>query len=1270
MNTLRKIFGSIMVLFLSIVLTGISTLAAPVAQAFSDVPYGSYYSEALNWALNENVIDNRELFYPAIPVKRAGMAKMTIQAMQVPLDASRSNPSFLDVPANQWYYPYIETGVSFGVFSGYTDYNGFPSGYFGPANNPTRAEAVATIMRAFGFGLTDAQCNVTFPDIDYGAWYGSYMDSACYYGILQGDIFGRARPADTINRAEFITMLHRAATYFEEEVPAVVDPEDTMEYDPIYGLDDPVVDSSTDPTSFPDADSVLMVDVAPSTPAPTMIPADAAAVNYATFAFTALGDDIRLNRATLWRQGLGSHNNFSEAWLSVDGFMVGSGRTFNSDGYANMNLGSDYIIIPEGQTVLVDVQASMASGVGANLQNSLGFRSDADLITDADSVQGTFPLFANPMTTSSYTVGSLEFSNDGNSTNIDVGAVQTTIGEFTLENRSDASEEFVISKMDFEINGSGGFRDIANAQIYYLGEPVTDSVTPIDDHLRFTFSDGGFVLRDGDNEDFKVKADVIGGDDSDTIRLQIDDDSDITAYVANSSRAYAVDVDRVNPANGMLATYTINAGNVTFARHSSSPSATDVPPETNGVTFLVAQLSVGADVFVEEMRVFLDASIRTKSDGTTAMDSTTCADPTQLQNLLKDKIDNVKIWNASRLAAGGESTLAAISAGSFSSPACTVSNAYYSFTDNFLLNAGLNLLSITADISRYVSAGETYSLSFDNTPSSWFTAEYYQNTDAIASTDINGSANGSVFTIEQANFTLARQDGYSDGESLVVGATDALFMTFKLEANDTGDIRVTNLTIEDGAADIEGTYITGVGIYEHGTMNSVVNGVRYDLGSDDTAQFSGLNITVPSGGFRLFDVRGSISTSWNTADNLQLFVTNVQAKDSQNNDATITYPNCHISGCSPNDAIASADFNVNSTAEVTIAFDSRADNNYDGMKTPTGNCSNYSCAERVAEFEIHPINDDITLNKLVLANDDNSANYASRFGTFFLVNEANGETIDTGSMSDSGGDGTITFDGFSYGFAEGDYHSVGVYASIQNITDLSQTGGYLKLYLPGVTSSNVRMTSSSIGFDIASSELTNNANVTDSYVQEYVTRKTKPTVTYNVSDETITGATSSDYEVYEFTITADSNGDVEWQRLTFDILETAGISSSDYKLYVKNQSTPLNATGVTVSGGQVVLEPDNIVQIPNGQPMTYVLKADINVTNPAASQTLEVTLTAASDTSIVTDTISALSGADFIWSDRADNISHSPTSADWTNGYLIDSFDTATKHIGYTGTGS
>lgn len=1279
MGSLRKLIASVSVFALIFTITGINT----IVNAAVDVPSSAYFSEAHAWAVAEGIVDDADYFRPGDPMNRAEMAKMVVEAMGVSMDTS-GGPSFLDVSESAWYYGYVETGVANGLFSGYTDADGLATGYYGPGDYTTRAAVAKVLMLAYGFEM--AECSTTFSDVDYSAWYGPYMDSACHYGIVN-----QGRPGDLVNRAEFVTMLERAANYVPGE--EVVEEEDEGEV-----VEDVVL---------PPSDGVLMVSVAPSTAGATIIPADAASVGFTTFAFTAVGDDVTVGGLTLWRDGLGSEDDFSEVWLSVDGFKLGSERSLNSDGNAVVNLGRDYVSIPAGQTVLVDVKASMGTSVGANRTNRLGLRSAADVDTNAASVSGSFGLYGNYMTTSSYTTGSVGFQRDGSATTVDVGDVQVIIGEFQVDNSSTNNEDFVLATLDLEINGSAAFGDIASAAVYYLGEKVSDTITPVDDHLRFTFLDGGYLLEDGDSENFEVKADIVSGDDNDTIFLQLDQDNDFTVYVANTAYTSAVDVARSNPTTGVLRTYTINAGTFTFARHTSSPSATEITDDVDGVTFLVAQVSIGEDVKVSTTRVYLDASIDTLANGTTA--ATTCSgsgttatitDGTTTETLhstnLSVKIDDVKIWDGARLAAGGANSLADVGTVAFTGGLCTIADGYYTFNDNYDLNAGVHLLSVTADISNLASANETFSLSFDNTPSGWLSAEYVVSGDDIAATDINGSATGSIFTIEGATLTLSRQDGYTtdstvptanSGEDIVKGSNDIVLLTFKAENNDAGDVTLTDMDVTEltASTDIDGTLVTGLGIYESGTDNLIVTAVQ-DLGSDGIAQFDGIRYVIPSGGFALFDVRGSISTSWAVATDLDLYINGVEADDVNNNAATITYPDIAASASTAG-ILSFASFDVNDSANVTVAFDARLDSDYLDLEVPTGQCSDGSCAELVGQFEFHPVFDDVILKKLVLSNDDNATSYAQRFGTFFLIDESTGAIIDTGSLSDTGtADGTVTFDGFSYNLPKDAYYNLNVLAEINSITRAEQTGAFIQLYLGTLTSSIMQITSDATGTDLdvtSTAIVTNSATNGADYQQTHIARRTVPYVTYNNNEisTSITGTTNAK-PVYKFTISADEAGDVEWSQLTFDVSESStGIASSNYLLYVEGQSTALNSAA-SLASGEVVIDATTVQSVPAGSSVTYVLKANIAISVTTASQTLSVELTAENDTTALNDppvstTEAILSAstadaytvlADFIWSDRSAQ-SHSTTTSDWTTGYQVDDFDVEVVNIGYQGTG-
>ena len=411
MGSLRKFLAGVSVFALIFTITGLNTIAA----AFDDVPGDAYYGDALNWAVAEGAVDSADEFFPGNDINRAEAAKMLVTALGLELE-SPETPTFTDVPADAWFYQYVETASAYGIVNGRTSEDGVLTGAFDPAAPLSRAEAAKLFMG--GYSMAPAECDTVFPDVDYASWYGTYVDSACYYGVMSGYPDGTARPGANVNRAEYVTLLYRTATY---EAPAEEEAEEEMEEEMEEEEEEVVLDPSS---------GTLMVSVAPSTPLPTTIPADAASVNYTTLALTASGDDVTVDQLNLTRGGLGASGDFSEVWLSIDGFAVGAERDFNSDNNASMTLGRDYIVIPEGETVLVDVRGSMTSTIGANRTNYIGLQTSADVSTNAASVVGSFPLYGNAMTTSSYTVGDIIFEDDGTDTTVDVGDVQVVVGEF------------------------------------------------------------------------------------------------------------------------------------------------------------------------------------------------------------------------------------------------------------------------------------------------------------------------------------------------------------------------------------------------------------------------------------------------------------------------------------------------------------------------------------------------------------------------------------------------------------------------------------------------------------------------------------------------------------------------------------------------------------------------------------------------------------------------------------------------------------------------
>ena len=111
------------------------------AMNMSDVPEGSYYAEAVRWALSEGITTgtSAKTFSPDATVTRAQVVTFLWRANDQP---AAGNSGFLDVSSNAYYARAVDWAFANGITTG-VDY-----GAFGPDTACTRAQIVTFLYRA------------------------------------------------------------------------------------------------------------------------------------------------------------------------------------------------------------------------------------------------------------------------------------------------------------------------------------------------------------------------------------------------------------------------------------------------------------------------------------------------------------------------------------------------------------------------------------------------------------------------------------------------------------------------------------------------------------------------------------------------------------------------------------------------------------------------------------------------------------------------------------------------------------------------------------------------------------------------------------------------------------------------------------------------------------------------------------------------------------------------------------------------------------------
>ena len=173
----------------------------PQTGVFVDVATGSYYEDAVDWAV-ENGITNgvsSNMFAPDDPCTRAQIVTFLWRAAGSP--APKSMSSFTDVPADAFYAKAVAWAVENGITSGTGE------GKFSPNAICTRAQSVTFLYRASGSPAVSGSAE--FSDVSTTAFYADAVAWAAKKGITTGIGGGLFGSGNDCTRGQIVTFLWR-----------------------------------------------------------------------------------------------------------------------------------------------------------------------------------------------------------------------------------------------------------------------------------------------------------------------------------------------------------------------------------------------------------------------------------------------------------------------------------------------------------------------------------------------------------------------------------------------------------------------------------------------------------------------------------------------------------------------------------------------------------------------------------------------------------------------------------------------------------------------------------------------------------------------------------------------------------------------------------------------------------------------------------------------------------------------------------------------------
>ena len=174
----------------------------PQTGVFVDVATGSYYEDAVDWAVENGITKGTDdtHFSPDGICTRAQAVTFLWRAAGSPKPETRTMP-FADVPAGSYYYDAVLWAVENGITKGTSDTT------FSPNAICTRAQSVTFLHRASGSPAVSGSAE--FSDVSTTAFYADAVAWAAKKGITTGIGGGLFGSDNDCTRSQIVTFLWR-----------------------------------------------------------------------------------------------------------------------------------------------------------------------------------------------------------------------------------------------------------------------------------------------------------------------------------------------------------------------------------------------------------------------------------------------------------------------------------------------------------------------------------------------------------------------------------------------------------------------------------------------------------------------------------------------------------------------------------------------------------------------------------------------------------------------------------------------------------------------------------------------------------------------------------------------------------------------------------------------------------------------------------------------------------------------------------------------------
>jgi len=909
--------------------------------------------------------------------------------------------------------------------------------------------------------------------------------------------------------------------------------------------------------------------------------------------------DVKVTSLKVKRGGVSDDTDLPNLYL-FDGYTRLGDEATLSSGYATFNNSNGLFTIPAGGSRTITVRAEVADSSGHTVQVSI--ESADDITSDASAVNGTFPLSGNLMSiASASSKAEVDFANTvlpSGDTNIDAATDYIIWSDsFTVSN-----QDVKLEYLRFSQIGSISADALDNIRLNLSGTQIATGELVAGDvgqTLVFDLSDSPVTITKGMTKTLTIYADIVKGAGK-TMRMSLEKTADV--FFKDASYGNYVLVTRNSSTFSALrtGTKTINTGTVAITKRTDSPGSAVVKSSSNVSLAKFDVKAMGEDIKINSLRV--EAYITGTTSVQYLRNVSLFLDGTQVGNTKNVATNNAGTpytdFNIYQKIPAGTTKVLEVKGDIYGCAASSCSGSN-------LLSSGNTIKIIIVGSSSLDNAQGMTSLSIIDAPSS--------------------NVNGTARTVGTGDLTLVKSTSY--GDQNVAAGSDTKIGQYDLSATNYDTINISAMTVVVNTSGMSLSDLSNLYLKFNGQTTSA-------KGSVGPSNVFSVNTSLAPGDSMTVEVWATIGTTASSGQSCSttLAVTATRATDggdaskSAVTGQTITIQNGGLTVAKASDSPLSAIIVGDTTDQLLAKFTFSA--NYEAFTVDEMRISTQSTTT-----------DDFT-------------------GVYLKYKDADGVTITTSPLPFV--NGTSTFTGQTLYVPANDTADLEVYGNVNAVgAGYADTGDR-----PIITLKYAKASSNSSSTYVV-------ATTTPSSGNQMLLYKTAPTVA--ISGTTAGTLVNGTNNLYSFTIGANSKGDVGVKKITFHVAPSMSTSSDtigSFKFYRGSTDitdlvsiTEGTATGTNLKTGNlnssqsatsvvVVFNSEEVITEDTSQ--TYYLKANVTGVNQVGES---ISTYIKDDTSYASPATYSVSIGNFVWSDRS-ALSHSTSTSDWMNGYLVDTLAT------------